>query len=329
MTDSHQNRSSITLLASLLGLNLLVWIATLATPRLLTAAFLAWTFGLRHALDADHIAAIDSVTRKLMAQEKKLLGVGLFFSLGHSSVVCFATLALLLLPSHNWMESWHEMGGLIGSVVSILFLVIMTVSNGAAAYRQWRAQLSGTLSEKQVAQGPSGLLTRMVAPVTKRIQHDWQMFPLGFLFGLGFDTATEIGLLGLTTAQASQGLSMLSIMLLPALFTAGMAFMDSLDTVLMVRAWTWSGGSTLRRAHYGLAITTVSALASGLVALIEAGQFAADAAAMPHPLQTLLSVVMDHFEILGMMIALVFLGLWAIVAIRSARDSRTACTENS
>ena len=298
MTDSHQNRSSLVLLSALMGLNLLVWTATLVTPALLTAAFLAWTFGLRHALDADHIAAIDSVTRKLMAQEKKPLHVGLFFSLGHSSVVCLATLALLLLPSRNWMESWHDTGGLIGSVVSILFLVIMAISNGAAAHRQWR-------SEKQSAQGPSGLLTRMVAPVTKRIQHDWQMFPLGFLFGLGFDTATEIGLLGLTTAQAAQGLSVLSIMLLPALFTAGMAFMDSLDTVLMVRVWTWSGASTLRRAHYGLAITTVSALASGLVALIETGQLAADTGATPHALQTLLSVVTDHFEILGMVIALV------------------------
>ncbi|GBQ32853.1 high-affinity nickel permease [Gluconacetobacter sacchari DSM 12717] len=300
----------LALAAANIGFWLLAATAIRDHPRFLAPSFLAWTFGLRHALDADHIAAIDLVTRRLMARARRPILVGLFFSIGHSSVVMLASLVLLLVPVHSWLDRVHDVGGLIGTSVSILFLSIMAASNMLSFRAQWRAGPSG-----RAPSGPAGVMTRLLAPMTDLIRHDSQMIPLGFLFGLGFDTATEIGLLGLTASEATHGLSAIHIMLLPLLFAAGMALMDSLDTVLMVRAWSWSSASAERRALYIRAVTAFSALAAACVAAIELLQLVGGNEPMPPLLRALAARAADHFQIVGIGLVMGFLGLWAIAAL--------------
>lgn len=304
----------------LVSANGTIWLATIfsgaSVPGLMGSALLAWTFGLRHALDADHIAAIDVVTRRLMAREQRPILVGLFFSLGHSSVVILATLALILLPFHSWLEQWHAVGGAIGASVSIAFLLVMATANTLTACTQWRQMKAG----KEIISGPTGLLSRLFSSVTALIRADHQMFALGFLFGMGFDTATEIGLLSLTTSEIGHGLTPMQIMLLPLLFTAGMALMDSLDTVLMVRAWSWSAGSTRRRARYTFAVTALSATAAGTVALIELAQTASDHGRLPDCLRNAVDAAGDYFPLIGSGIVCGFLALWGAAAFRAARS---------
>lgn len=317
--STRHGRSSLLLMLALAAANIALWLLAAAVirdqPGLVAPCFLAWTFGLRHALDADHIAAIDVITRRLMACGRRPILVGLFFSLGHSSVVMLASLVLLLVPIHSWLDRVHDVGGLIGTTISILFLSIMAASNMLSFRAQRRAGPSG----RATPSGPVGVMTRLLAPVTDLIRHDSQMIPLGFLFGLGFDTATEIGLLGLTASEATHGLSAIHIMLLPLLFAAGMALMDSLDTVLMVRAWSWSSLSADRRALYTRAVTALSACAAASVAAIELIQLAGDSFIIPPVLRALAAQAGDHFQMVGTGLVMVFLGLWGLASLLPAR----------
>ena len=211
------------------------WIAFHDNPLLLGTAFLAYSFGLRHAFDADHIAAIDNVTRKLMQEGKRPVAVGFFFSLGHSTVVVGLAVAIALtaaaLQSH--FEVFKTIGGMIGTSVSALFLFAIAAANIVVLLQVYRAfrtvKQGGRLVEDDVdgILAKRGFLGRIFRPLFAVIERSWHMYPLGFLFGLGFDTATEVGLLGISATQASQGLSLWSIMVFPALFTAGMSLMDT------------------------------------------------------------------------------------------------------
>lgn len=314
-------RSSLALMAGLCGLNAGLWglaaCVGLGAPGLLAPAFVAWTFGLRHALDADHIAAIDVVTRRLLARDHKPILVGLFFSLGHSTVVIVATYALLHLPVHTWLERWHLVGGMVGGSISIAFLLAMALLNGAAARTQWQSLKAG----HSIAPRPMGGLIRLLAPVTDMIRHERQMYYLGFLFGLGFDTATEIGLLGLATSSHATAPTW-ALMLLPLLFTAAMMLMDSLDTVLMIRAWTWSAHSARRRARYTVSVTALSAAAALAVALLELAQMPGIAERVPNWAATVADMAAAHFPLLGAGLVFLFLGLWGVAALRGARDSK-------
>ncbi|MBO1328164.1 hydrolase [Acetobacter suratthaniensis] len=317
-----RGRSSLALMAGLCGLNAALWSVAAAiglhAPGLLAPAFVAWTFGLRHALDADHIAAIDVVTRRLLARAHKPIFVGLFFSLGHSTVVIVATYALLHLPVHTWLENWHLVGGLVGGGISIAFLLVMALLSALAARTQWVSLKTG----RPVTARPAGVLMRLLAPLTDMIRHERQMYYLGFLFGLGFDTATEIGLLGLATSSQAAAPTW-ALMLLPLLFTAAMMLMDSLDTVLMIRAWTWSAHSARRRAHYTISVTALSAAAAFAVALLELAQMPGIAERVPRWAATVADAADAHFPLLGAGLVFLFLGLWGVTALRGARDSKT------
>lgn len=310
-------RTATILMGGLLLANLACWGLTIslaeAAPGLLALALVAWTFGLRHALDADHIAAIDSVTRRLMARGKPAHRVGLFFSLGHSTVVAAATLALLLHPVRAALERWQLIGGSIGATVSIVFLLTMAAINGTQAIAQARALRQGRTA---VADAPTGLLSRLLLPFTRSVPGEGWVYPLGVLFGLGFDTASEIGLLGLGLAAASR--SPAAILMLPLLFTAGMALVDSLDTVLMIRAWSWSDSSPLRRARYACAITAMSATSAGLIGLVELTQHSSS-----NWLSAASDAVGEHFEALGVAISLIFLALWAGAALSRRLNAET------
>jgi high-affinity nickel-transport protein len=241
----------------------------------------AYTLGLRHAFDADHIAAIDNATRKLMAEGKRPLGVGFFFSLGHSTVVF--VLALLLTAGVRALGSQVERGGstlhqvtaLLGTSVSGIFLYVIAAINAAIligiarVLRQMRR--TGAFDETELERQLSsrGLMNRILGPVSRRVRKSWQMYPVGVLFGLGFDTATEVALLFLAAGAASSNLPVYAILCLPVLFAAGMSLLDTIDGSFMNFAYGWAFAKPVRKVYYNLAITGQSVVVAFIVGSIE------------------------------------------------------------
>jgi high-affinity nickel-transport protein len=241
----------------------------------------AYTLGLRHAFDADHIAAIDNATRKLMAEGKRPLGVGFFFSLGHSTVVF--VLALLLTAGVRALGSQVERGGstlhqvttVLGTSVSGIFLYLIAAINAviligiARLLRQMRR--TGALDEAELERQLSsrGLMNRILGPASRRVRKSWQMYPVGVLFGLGFDTATEVALLFLAAGAASSDLPVYAILCLPVLFAAGMSLLDTIDGSFMNFAYGWAFAKPVRKVYYNLAITGQSVAVAFIVGSIE------------------------------------------------------------
>jgi high-affinity nickel-transport protein len=262
--------------------NIALWGAALVMfrhyPVLLGTCFLAYGFGLRHAVDADHIAAIDNVTRKLMQQGQRPVGVGFFFSLGHSSVVFGLTAAVAgsafaLRDRFGALAAW---GNVFGTLVSAFFLLTIAVMNLLilvsiiATFRRVRA--GGVYSDEDfdLLLAKRGFFGRMFRGLFRIVEHGWQMYPVGLLFGLGFDTATEVGLLGISATAATKGLPVWSIMMFPALFTAGMALVDTTDSILMLGAYGWAFMKPMRKLFYNITITAVSVLVAVIIGGIEA-----------------------------------------------------------
>jgi len=247
-------------------------------PVLLGTAFLAYSFGLRHAVDADHIAAIDNVTRKLMQEGKRPIAVGFMFSLGHSTIVLLGSVAIAwtTLALQQRMNVVREIGGMVGTLLSIIFLFGIAVVNLVVLRSIWRTFSRVREGEPYVEEdldlllGGRGLLARLFRPMFRMITRSWHMYPLGVLFGLGFDTATEIGVLGISAAEASKGLSLWSILIFPALFAAGMALIDTTDNILMLGAYGWAFVKPIRKLYYNLTITSVSVVVAFAVGGIEA-----------------------------------------------------------
>jgi high-affinity nickel-transport protein len=276
-----QSRTATGLFGGLLGANLLAWAWAFSVfhdrPALLGIAMLAWVFGLRHAMDADHLAAIDNVVRKLMQEGRGAQDVGLWFSLGHSTVVILASAAVAAsaVAVHGWLGPAGRMGEVAGTLVSAGFLLAIAATNLVVLGSVWktlrRARSGGRADDAALDEmlAGRGLLARLLRPVFSAISRSWQMYPLGFLFGLGFDTATEIGVLGISATQAVRGMSSWQAMVFPALFTAGMAMVDTTDSFLMVRAYGWAFVDPLRKLWYNLTMTTVSVAAALLIGGVE------------------------------------------------------------
>jgi high-affinity nickel-transport protein len=256
------------------------FIAFRDNPVLLGTALIAYTFGLRHAADADHIAAIDNVTRKLMQEGKRPMALGLYFSLGHSTVVLLASLVVYFTASalQSRFSAFKEIGSIVGTSVSAIFLFGIAVLNVfilANVYRTFQKVRDGGSYDQQdvemlVGQG-GGFAARLFRPLFKLLSRSWHMYPVGFLFGLGFDTATEVAILGLSAAAASKGLSFGSMMVFPALFTAGMTLVDTTDGILMIGAYGWAFVKPIRKLYYNMTLTFLSvvmALAIGSVEII-------------------------------------------------------------
>jgi high-affinity nickel-transport protein len=308
----------------LLGFNLGAWAWALAAfhryPVLLGTAFLAYSFGLRHAVDADHIAAIDNVTRKLMQEGKRPVAVGLMFSLGHSTIVVVGSIAIAAtaLALHHRIDAAREIGGVIGTLVSCLFLFAIAIVNLIvlrSVYQTFvRVRRGGAYVEEDfdLLLGSRGFLTRLFRPIFNMIRCSWHMYPLGLLFGLGFDTATEIGVLGMSAAEASKGLSLWSILVFPVLFAAGMSLVDSTDNILMLGAYGWAYVKPLRKLYYNITITAVSVVVALAVGGIEAlgllaGQF--------HPqgaFWDLVRTLNENFGFLGYGIVVLFALSWVV-----------------
>jgi high-affinity nickel-transport protein len=289
-------------------------------PLLVGTAFLAYAFGLRHAVDADHIAAIDNVTRAMMQEGKRPVAVGLFFSLGHSTVVVLGSAAIALTTGaiEGRFETLKVVGVTIGTLVSAIFLFLVAAANFIvlrSVYRTFQhVRRGGALIEDDLNRllAQRGFLGRLFRPVFRLVSRSWHMYPLGFLFGLGFDTATEIGVLGIAAAQASKGLPIWSIMVFPALFTAGMSLIDTTDGVLMLGAYGWAFTKPIRKLYYNLTITFVSVLVAVLIGGIEALGLLADRLNLRGPFWLLIDDLNANFGSLGYLIIAIFVASWLV-----------------
>lgn len=312
------------LYAFLLAFNLAAWWWAFAAfhrfPVLLGTAFLAYSFGLRHAVDADHIASIDNVTRKLMQQGKRPVAVGLMFSLGHSTIVIVGSIAIAAaaLAMQHRIDGIREVGGVIGTLVSALFLFAIALVNLIVLQSVLRSFNKVRRGEPYVDEdfdmllGNRGFLSRIFRPMFNLIRSSWHMYPLGLLFGLGFDTATEIGLLGISAAEASRGLSIWSILVFPVLFAAGMSLIDSTDNVLMLGAYGWAYVKPVRKLYYNITITFVSVVVAMAVGGIEAlgllvGHFHLTGGAWDT-----IGKLNEHFGLLGYGIVALFALSWVL-----------------
>ena len=245
-------------------------------PELLGLGFLAYVFGLRHAFDADHIAAIDNTVRKLLQQEQDPLGVGFFFSLGHSTMV------FLLAVGTAYAAAWaarsasvlQKVGGLISTGISGVFLVLIGILNLAILidiFRVFRQMMHKVYTPDTLDDllTQRGFLARYLNPLFRFVNKSWHTYPIGFLFGLGFDTLTEIGLLALSAGIAKSGVGIMGIVALPLLFTAGMSLMDTADGIFMTRAYGWAFRNPIRKIFYNMTVTSLSVVVALFIGIIE------------------------------------------------------------
>jgi len=276
-----RHRPVAALFAALVCLNLGAWawafILFRDYPIALGTALLAYGLGLRHAIDADHIAAIDNVTRKLMHEGKRPYAAGLFFSLGHSTIVIVASAAIsaTAVGFSAPLARARLVGGPVGTIISASFLGIIACVNLfvlASVHRSIRRVRRGDEIPEDALDATlagAGLLARLLRPCFRIIRRSWHMYPLGFLFGLGFDTATEVGVLAISATEASHGMPVWSILVFPALFTAGMSLLDTADSILMVGAYGWAFSDPIRKLYYNAAITLTSVVVALVVGGIE------------------------------------------------------------
>ena len=314
----------VSLYAMLLGFNAVAWLWALIAfhsyPVLIGTAFLAYAFGLRHAVDADHIAAIDNVTRKLMQQGKRPVGVGFFFSLGHSTIVFGLSVVIALTSAaiKNHFNSFESIGGLLGTSVSAFFLLAIAVANMIvllSVYRTFQHVRRGGQfvdEDLNLILGKRGFFGRVFRNLFQLIEHGWQMYLVGFLFGLGFDTATEVGLLGISATQAAQGLPIWSILVFPTLFAAGMALVDSTDNILMLGAYGWAFVKPIRKLYYNLTITFVSVAVALLVGGIEVLGLIGNHLKIQGAIWDAIGSLNNNFGVIGFVIIGVFVASWTI-----------------
>jgi len=291
-------------------------------PILLGTAVLAYTFGLRHAVDADHIAAIDNVTRKLMQDGKRPVSVGFYFAFGHSTIVILAALIAygMAAAAGKHFLFLKDIGGVISTSVSALFLIVIALINLLilrGVHRAFQQAAMGSACNDQTTDVllGGGILARLLRPLFKMLSHSWQMFPIGFLFGLGFETATEVALLGISASAATKGLSLAEVMVLPILFTAGMTLVDTTDGVLMLGAYGWAFVKPIRKLYYNLTITFVSVLVALIVGGIEVIGLIKDQFSLSGGLWDLVGIVNDNFGTFGFVIIGVFVLSWIVSMI--------------
>jgi high-affinity nickel-transport protein len=284
---------------------------------LLGTAFLAYSFGLRHAFDADHIAAIDNITRKLMQEGRRPLAVGFFFSLGHATIV--VALVLIIAPmsalAQEHFTAWKGIGGVIATAISAAFLFAIAAANIAVLMQicgAWRASGTNGRVTANADQGfaQSGPIGRLLRPLFALVTRSWHAYPLGLLFGLGFDTATEVGLLGVSAGQAAHGLSIASIMVFPALFTAGMSLMDTADSSIMVGTYGWAFVDPVRKLYYNVTVTFASIIAALVIGGIEALSLIGDKFALQGPLWRFIAALSDNLGLVGYLLVAFFVICW-------------------
>ena len=285
--DAAEQRRLVTTYAIIALIHIAGWGMLLLVapqePALFGLGALAYSFGLRHAFDADHISAIDNTTRKLLQGGKRPVAVGFFFSIGHSTVVLLISIALGLAIRFvvdgvvGEGGQLKNLGGLIGTSVSGLFLLLIGLLNLVILLdivrvyqRMRRGEFDRQTLEDHLVSG--GVFTRLFHRLFALITESWQMYPIGFLFGLGFDTASEVALLAISVGAASRGLPFMAVLSLPLIFAAGMSLMDTTDGAFMAKAYSWAFSSPIRKLFYNLTMTGLSVAVALLIGLLEVAQ---------------------------------------------------------
>lgn len=281
------------------------------------AGTLAYTLGMRHAFDADHIAAIDDTTRLMMQRGRRPVAVGFFFAMGHSTVVLVLALVVAIAAgtAGAGIDTFRHYGGLVSQVVAVLFLLLVAVLNClvlAGIIGLWRRMTRGDISrrELELRMLNSGLLNRILGRRARGlIRSSWHMYPVGILFGLGLETASEVTLLALSASTAAQGgLPLLAVLTLPLLFAAGMSAFDTADSLIMSRAYSWSYRSPARRLYYNMATTGMTVLVAAFIASVYLVGLLQDAVGSG-PLAVYAGLA-DHFELLGYGVVGAFITTW-------------------
>jgi high-affinity nickel-transport protein len=305
------------LLLHLLGWGLFLYYSR-HNPALAGLGTLAYTFGLRHAFDADHIAAIDNTTRKFLQDGKRSLGVGFFVSLGHSTIVFSLTVGLAVAAStvNASLPFFQDYGGFIGASVSGTFLLLIGILNLlvlADIVRVFRGMKRGAYDKQKLEQRllDQGLMSRFfLKRVSDRIDKSWKMYPLGVLFGLGFDTATEIGLLAIAAGVATHHVPFLAIISLPLLFAAGMSLMDTADGAFMSHAYGWAFSNPVRKVYYNITVTSLSVAVALVIGMIELLQVTASKLSLGGGFWETLAAL--DFGKIGYVVVALFVVTWGV-----------------
>ncbi len=312
------------LIGFLVVFNIVVWglllFATHFSYSMISLGALAYFFGLRHAFDADHIAAIDNVTRKLRQDNKKHVAVGLFFSLGHSTVVLLMSIVIVMIVRgfSPTIKMFQNIGGVFGTVVSAGFLTIIGIINLFilkdlySIFKTYRK--SGRVDERvdkmtEELLGKRGFMGRFFNFMYRKIDTSWKMYPVGFLFGLGFDTATEIAILGISAALAKNSqIPLWGVILFPLLFTAGMSLMDSLDGLVMMKIYDWAMVDALRKIFFNMIITATSVFVALAIGTIEWIQVISLKININSPFFNFINNL--NFEVLGVGVVIIMVASW-------------------
>jgi high-affinity nickel-transport protein len=306
--------------AAILLLNVVGWILFLNYAQryapLAGAGLTAYLFGLRHAFDADHIAAIDNTTRKLLAQGRRPIGVGFFFSLGHASVVfgLVAGLALATRATDHHIPTFQHYGGYVGAGLSGTFLWVIGILNLVVLLdivRIFREMRGGEYDRERLENRllERGMMSRFFGRFFRLIDASWKMYPLGLLFGLGFDTATEVGLLALAAGVAIDTVPLAGILSLPLLFAAGMSMMDTLDGAFMTGAYGWAFSNPVRKVYYNITVTSLSVVVALGIGTVELLQVLSARLELSGGFWDWLNGL--DFETLGYAVVALFLLMWA------------------
>ncbi|KAG0293112.1 hypothetical protein BGZ98_002315 [Dissophora globulifera] len=359
-------RKALITVACLVVVNIIVWILAVVAareyPSLLGSMVIAYTLGLRHAVDADHLAAIDNVTRKLIFQASlkspPITGqsaattapvcVGLFFSLGHSTIVIVASIALVITATaiQGKLEAFGETGGIIGTSVSAAFLFLIGFINlfvliqlgkelrtihrtGEYRYQDPIKETLEGASHNTFDKGggredgktrpsrfqPGGLFSRIFRPLFNLIDRSWKMYPLGVLFGLGFDTATEVGLLGIAATTAHAGFPIAVILIFPALFTAGMSLIDTLDGIIMANAYSWALVNPVKKLWYSFVVTFLGVLVAFVVGIVELMALLSEELHLEGSFWDVTITLSHNFGVIGYVIVGAFIGTWVFAVL--------------
>src|SRR5262245_15839327 len=336
--DGRLRSRIIGIYALLIAINVGAWALALALfwhfPKALSLSFVAYGLGLRHAVDADHIAAIDNVTRKLMEQKKRPVAVGFYFSLGHSTVVLLMCLVVAIGADYVQAHSpqLKEIGSLIGTSISAAFLLLLAGLNLIVFIRVFRAyrtvQAGGEINDDSLQSllNGRGFLARILRPLFDIVSKSWHMFPIGFLFGLGFDTASAVSLLGIAATQAAHEVPIWSILVFPLLFAAGMCLIDTTDGVVMLGAYGWAFVHPTRKLFYNMIITACSFVIAFAIGGLEALSLIADRLSLEGGFWNCINVLSENSGLFGYAIIAVLLVCWlaSLVIHRSARVSPVA-----
>ncbi|KAI9733761.1 MAG: hypothetical protein M1818_007175 [Claussenomyces sp. TS43310] len=310
--------SAVRIIASLTAVNILIWVAVAIIlryhPRLASPALLSYTLGLRHALDADHISAIDLMTRRLVASGSRPVTVGMWFSLGHSTIVCITCVVVAATSGalEQRFGGFQRVGGIIGTAVSAGVLLLLGIGNAWILVKlvqrlrvMMREELpedrAGATGDQGLGIDGGGLMVRLFKRVFKLIDRPWKMYPLGVLFGLGFDTSSEIAVLGIASLQGAQGTSIWLILIFPILFTVGMCLIDTTDGALMMSLYTSTSlaRDTIAILYYSIVLTAITVLVATFIGIIQLFSLVANVAEPAGTFWDGINNLSDHYDVVG------------------------------